>query len=484
MSEKLPHGWVNAELSELAKVQSGGTPSRSNSRYWNGEIPWVKISDIKDLYVSETDEFITQEGLDNSSTRIFPKGTILFTIFATIGRIGILEIEATTNQAIAGITPSKFIDSKYLTYSLLNLSIAIQGHGKGVAQKNINQSILKSTLIPIPPLPEQKRIVAKLDALFGHLDTLKTKLDRIPELLKNFRQQVLTQAVTGKLTEEWREGKELEENGHNLLKRILKERRKRYEDQVTKAIESGIRKPKKLRGLDDEYKVDQVSDVPDSWSRTVVDKIGLVQVGATPSRKENNYWNGQIPWVSSGEVANNRIIDTAERITDEGFRNSSVKLNSKGSVLIAMIGEGKTRGQSAILDIEACTNQNIAAVELNSNHVKSEYLWFHFLANYEKNRSSGRGGNQPALNGKKIGEIFVNLPPLVEQDEIIKRVESLFDLAVKIESQYQSLKAKIDNLPQAILNKAFKGELVDQDPNDEPASELLKRIQNEKGGKG
>ena len=122
MEKQLPKNWVECTLGELATVQSGGTPSRGINIYWNGNIPWVKISDIKEMYVDKTAEFITEEGLENSSTRIFPKGTILFTIFATLGKIGILNIDAATNQAIAGITPSKAIDDKYLTYALIDLS--------------------------------------------------------------------------------------------------------------------------------------------------------------------------------------------------------------------------------------------------------------------------------------------------------------------------------------------------------------------------
>ncbi|MCZ2083647.1 MAG: restriction endonuclease subunit S [Flavobacteriales bacterium] len=173
MESKLPDNWVETELDNLAIIQSGGTPSRSKKEYWNGHIPWLKISNFKSLYINEADEFITELGLKNSSTRIFPKGTILFTIFASIGKIGILNFEAATNQAIAGITPSNKINHKYLVYCFKELSAMLQSEGKGVAQKNINQAILKNTKIPLPPLVEQERIVAKLDALFAQQEVMK-----------------------------------------------------------------------------------------------------------------------------------------------------------------------------------------------------------------------------------------------------------------------------------------------------------------------
>ena len=173
MSElyELPNGWEWKELNSLAKFQSGGTPKRSNKSYWNGDIPWVKISDINDnMYVDSTVEFITKDGLDNSSAKLFSKGTILYTIFATIGKIGILNIEATTNQAISGITPNKNTDTFYMYYGLKFITNEIKKISTGVAQNNINLTKLKAQFLPIPPLPEQQRIVSKLDNLFEIID--------------------------------------------------------------------------------------------------------------------------------------------------------------------------------------------------------------------------------------------------------------------------------------------------------------------------
>lgn len=186
MVKEIPNNWVETELKNISIIQSGGTPARGNNAYWNGNIPWVKISDLKEFYVRETKEFITEKGLNNSSTRVFPEGTILFTIFATIGKVGVLKIDAATNQAIAGITPSKKINSQYLTFSLIELSNEILGLGKGVAQKNINQTILKNTLIPLPPLAEQERIVAKLDSLFARLDKIKYSLKNLISIKKQY----------------------------------------------------------------------------------------------------------------------------------------------------------------------------------------------------------------------------------------------------------------------------------------------------------
>lgn len=460
MSEvKLPIGWKMESFTSVFDISGGTQPPKSNFIY-EPKQGYIRLLQIRDFGEKPVPTFIPQK----KTLKTCKEEDVLIARYgASIGRI-LTGMDGAYNVAIAKVIIPENINNKYVFW-LLNSSLfqsKITSFQR-TAQNGFNKNDLEEIHLPIAPPAEQQRIVARLDAVFGHLDVLQEKLDRIPVLLKNFRQQVLTQAVTGNLTKEWREKIAIEEDGRKLLDRILSERKDSYEQKTKEAIGSGKRKPKMERGLEDDYNVDLTIDLPSSWAKTVVDKIGLVQLGATPPRGNKSYWNGQIPWVSSGEVANNKITNTAERISELGFKKASVKLNPPATVLIAMIGEGKTRGQSAILAIEACTNQNIAAIVSRSNHINPVYLWYHLLANYEKNRNSGRGGNQPALNGVKVGEIFVNLPSLMEQKEIVKRVDELFAIADKIESQYQTLKAKFGQLPQAILAKAFRGELVGQE---------------------
>lgn len=212
--------------------------------------------------------------------------------------------------------------------------------------------------------------------------------------------------------------------------------------------------------------------------------IADVRLGGTPSRKEPRYWGGEIPWVSSGEVENCRITRTAEQITRAGLEKSNAKLYPRGSVLIAMIGEGKTRGQAAILDIEASTNQNVAGLVFDAGVIDGAYVWLWALGEYERNRDVGRGGNQPALNGAKVRALPVPIPPLEEQAEIVRRVEVLFAYADRLEARYTAARVQVERLPPALLAKAFRGELVPQDPNDEPAPMLLERIHTSRAAAG
>ena len=176
-----------AKLGDICTIQSGGTPSRHNKIYWqNGTIHWVKISDIKDKHLHTTEEFISEFGLENSSAKIFPAGTILYTIFATLGEVSILDIDAATNQAIAGIQiKSDKVDRDFLYYFLTSLKPTISNIGRGVAQNNINMSILKEIEVPLPPLDEQRKIAAVLDKISDLIAKRRQQLDKLDEMVKS-----------------------------------------------------------------------------------------------------------------------------------------------------------------------------------------------------------------------------------------------------------------------------------------------------------
>ncbi|WP_288303960.1 restriction endonuclease subunit S [uncultured Treponema sp.] len=175
-------------LGDVCEIQSGGTPSRSKTEYWkDGTIPWVKIGDFSGKYLDKTTEHITQQGLDNSSAKLFSKGTILYSIFATLGEATILNIDATTNQAIAGIKikDKSSVDIDYFYSFLKSLKDEVNRIGRGVAQNNINLSILKSFFIPLPPLETQKQIAAQLDKCTAVIAKHKQMLEKYATLIKS-----------------------------------------------------------------------------------------------------------------------------------------------------------------------------------------------------------------------------------------------------------------------------------------------------------
>ena len=177
--ENLPQGWAICRLSDIAKITAGGTPSRKITSYWEGgTIPWLKIADMtaSGKYVRTASEYITEEGMKNSSAKLMNKGTLLYTIFASIGEVGILDFDATCNQAIANIDLHMPEMTDYIYYYLKNLQTYMYSISKGCTQQNINQGILKNATIPLPPLAEQKRIVERIETIFASLDTITAEL--------------------------------------------------------------------------------------------------------------------------------------------------------------------------------------------------------------------------------------------------------------------------------------------------------------------
>ncbi|WP_336025805.1 restriction endonuclease subunit S [Fusobacterium polymorphum] len=183
------------KLGDICDFISGGTPSKSKIEYWkDGKIPWIKISDFKKKYIKISDEKITKSGLENSSAKILKKGTILYTIFASVGKVAILDIEATTNQAIVGIDlkENNLLDKDFLYYFLCSIENNIKKQARGVAQNNINISILKNISIPILSMSLQKNIVKTLKKLEDILENFKQK-----KLLINFLNKSLFTRMFG-----------------------------------------------------------------------------------------------------------------------------------------------------------------------------------------------------------------------------------------------------------------------------------------------
>ena len=176
-----------ARLGDICTIQSGGTPLRSNLEYWdNGTIPWVKISDFHGKYLSCTSEFISQNGLDNSSAKIFSKGTILYTIFATLGEVCILDIDAATNQAIAGLQiKDDSVISDFLYYYLLSKKEYVNEIGRGVAQNNINMNILRNMEVFLPDVKVQTHIVREIEKVDNLISLRKQQLSKLDELVKS-----------------------------------------------------------------------------------------------------------------------------------------------------------------------------------------------------------------------------------------------------------------------------------------------------------
>lgn len=392
----LPDGWEWKKLGELAKFQSGGTPSRNNKTYWeNGDIPWVKISDITDnMYVYKTKEFINKSGLNNSSAKLFSKGTILYTIFATIGKIGILDIEATTNQAISGIQPNQNVDLFYMYYGLKFITNEIQKISVGVAQNNINLTKLKEQWFPLPQLEEQKRIVAKLDILFAKIDKAITLHQ------KNIDEADIFMA--------------------SVLNDIFAEFEEKYEKK-------------------------QLNEI--------IKIIG----GGTPSKANKEYWeNGTIKWATVGDMNVEIIKKTELSITEIGLKNSSSNIIPKNGIIIATrVGLGKV----CYLEDDIAINQDLKGLIPKDNKLNIRYL-FNFFKNMEKYIiSNGTGATVKGVKLDFIKELEIPLPSLKTQQKVVLYLDEISNKMEKIKQIQKEKMQSLKELKASILDKAFKGEL-------------------------
>jgi len=385
------------------------------------------------------------------------------------------------------IRPAESIDPRFLAHQLHFLWMT--GYFRHTCINHVNQaSVPKDVLsrldVLLPPEAEQRRIVAKIEEAFSDLDAGVAALERARKNLERYRASVLKAAVEGRLTEQWRRENPPREAASELLRRILVERRRKWEEeQLAKYREKGQAPPK---GWQDRYQepappdTSNLPELPEGWCWASIGQCFTVAVGATPSRQEPSYWNGTIPWVSSGEVQFCRITNTRETITEAGLANGSTKINPAGSVMLGMIGEGRTRGQAAILDIDAANNQNCAAIRVSETPVRPELVYYWLCSQYEVTRGRGSGNNQPALNKSRVEVIPFPLPPVDEQVEIVRILEAKLSMVDRLAVDSLASTARASRLRQSILKRAFEGKLVSQDPTDEPASVLLERIKAER----
>ncbi|MCD1587669.1 restriction endonuclease subunit S [Halomonas sp. IOP_14] len=449
----LPEGWIEGKLGELVRVCSGvGFPKKFQGKS-TGDYPVYKVGDVSKAvsanngYLNTAGHFVDSKEAVELKGEIFPIGT---TLFAKIGeavklnrRAFILKPGLADNNVMAVLPDMK--ESNRFIYCFMR-TVDLGDVSRSTTVPSVRKGDIEELVLAIPPFVEQKVIADKLDTLLAQVDNTKARLQRIPEILKNFRQSILAAAMSGKLTEEWREKKP-------PLEAISLAEIDSY--WASRYLNAG-----KKRARLDLFQPVSLNQTPEKWLNTSIGYVFDVYVGATPSRSVEDYWNGDVPWVSSSEVAFCRINSTKESITKLGLSKTSTSIHPPGTVMLAMIGQGKTRGQAAILDIEACHNQNTAALRVPEGFVISEYLYFYLTKQYEETRGIGGGNNQQALNKGFVQSLEFPLPPLHEQQEIVRRVEELFAFADRIEQQAITGLARVNNLTQSILVKAFRGELT------------------------
>ncbi|PSV44880.1 restriction endonuclease subunit S [Photobacterium indicum] len=487
MSEivQLPQGWSKASLQDVAVWSSGGTPSRKVPDYFKGNIPWLKTGELGDRIVCDAEEFITEDAIRNSSAKVFPKNSVVLAMYgATIGKASILGIDAATNQACAvGITDA--VTPVYLYYYLISQTQKFIDAGKGGAQPNISQQIVKAWPINVAPMNEQIRLVEKLDELFSELDAGVKELKAAQIKLIQYRQSLLRSAVEGSLTEQWREANSgsIRESGEQLLVRILTERRERWEQQKLADFQAKDKKPPKnwKEKYPEPVRPDtaDLPELPAGWVWASLSQIGWLDRGKSKHRPRNaeHLYGGAYPFVQTGEIrsADQYIRHTEKTYSEEGLKQS--KLWPKGTMCITIAAN---IGETAILDIEACFPDSIVGFSTIIEDMPIEYVEYVFRILKHKLNDEAPATAQKNINLEILYKEVIPLPPVVEQLTIVEYLNT------KLENIKHQKKATALGLKQSeaqrknILKSAFSGQLVPLDPNDEPASVLLEKIKAER----
>ena len=389
---KLPSGWQEVKLGDVAKIVTGGTPSTKIKEYWGGNILWMNSGELNNKYIYNTKTRITEEGLKNSNARLIPIESVLIGLAGqgkTRGTVAINYVELCTNQSVASILPNDYFIQKYLYYQLemrynelRSLSYGDGGRG------GLNLKILNNLIVIIPPLDDQKRIADILSLCDDIIENL-TKLIEKKEL---YKKGMMQRVLTGKV---------------------------------------------RFNGFTDEWETVRLGDIAEMSS------------GGTPSTKNKEYYNGDIIWVAIKDItsSNKFLYDSEKKITKEGLNNSSAKLFPINTILYAMYA---SIGECIIAKVECATSQAILGIEC-SEKIDFTFLYY-LLVNYKNNAKKMRQtGTQPNLNKQIVSDFQFYIPKMKEQKRIAELLSAIDDEIDNLKKQLELRKLQKKGLMQRLL---------------------------------
>lgn len=436
----LPLGWVETTLGEATLLKSGfGFPKEMQGKT-EGQYPFIKVSDISnavkngEMYISSAENYISEEDRINLKAKIAEKGT---TVFAKIGeglklnrRIILYQDSIIDNNTI-GICPINPISENFIFYFLK--TIQLETLAISTVVPSVRASDIEKIILPLPPLAEQHRIVAEIEKVMAWVSATQEELDKIPALMRAFRQKVLAMAVSGELTVDFRVSHKITKN------------------------------------WDEKTLIDVITEKPkNGYSAKPVFYETAFKVLTLTSTTSGEFIDGHFKYFDDKiEINPNLWVKPDDILIQRG--------NTIDYVGVSAIYEGEV--QKYIypdLMIRIRANEKVITKFLHYclSNVKAR--------NYLRDRATGTSGNMPKINQPTLCSLPVLVPSIAEQTEIVRRVEELFAWCDSVEAAYTEGVEKLKILPQSLLQKAFSGKLVSQDPNDEPASVLLERIKVEK----
>jgi len=442
---QLPKGWINTKLGDIVEFKYGKGLTKSD-RNIDGQYNVYGSNGI----VGQHHKYL----VDQPSLIVGRKGAI--------GEVHKSLKPCWPIDTTYYLVPTDLSDIDFLYY--LIRSIGLKKLDKSTAIPGLNRGDAYQINIPLPPLPEQHRIVAKIEELFTRLDAGVAALTNAKTLLKQYRQAVLKAAVEGRLTEEWRKEHAGEiEPASVLLERIQAERKQR--------LGKNYKPPKPID-------TSNLLELPEGWAWARVTSIGEVVTGTTPSKKRPEYYGNDYPFYKPTDLnCGYYVHKSADSLSVDGIKRArSLPANT---ILVTCIGA--TIGKTGLIRRAGASNQQINAI-LNESAIIPEYLFFTIISPFFQNGilSKASSTTLPILNKSKFEELPIMIPSTDEQLAIVSEIERMFSIIDESEQIIDAELQRAQSLRQSILKRAFAGKLVPQDPADEPASVLLERIRKEK----
>ena len=418
----VPESWAWERVGNVDSWSAGATPSRTNPEYYGGNVPWLKTGDLNDGYVSEVSEYISELALQKTSVRLNPAGSVLMAMYgATIGKLGILEVPMTTNQACCACIPFNGLYNKYLFYFLMGNRKNFIKMGEGGAQPNISKDKIVNYPIAIPPLAEQKRIVAKIEELLPLIDRYEQAWSRLENFNKRFpvdmQKSILQMAIQGKLVPQLPE----EGTGEELFQQIQAEKQA--------LIKAGtIKKEKPLPTISE----DEIPfDIPENW-RWVRwrDLSQSIQYGYNAPAQEK----GRIKMVRISDIQDGKVLwDTVPYC---GIKEDDIPTYLLGANDILFARTGGTVGKSYL--VKEVPEEAIYAGYLIRTRYSSflcpEYMKYFMESQlyWDQLRNGTIATAQPNCNGKTLSKMILPLPPLAEQKRIVAKLEEILPLCERL----------------------------------------------------